>query len=222
MANAYCTNCGCPLGEADQFCPNCGSPRTPNSSKQPSKHRRKAKIVVPILLVLALGIGIGLYWHITKVNTEKYFSALFDAMRLGGLETETAGNLVHDVWFNCIWETQDSETDKYTRSHNGSGAFYEDFNDALDCLYDDDDFLDDLDKIRLYKSSAELLMKELSKHPKSFDNEYNDFRDTYNSFIRFTNLVLLLDGSLSSFTDEFNELDKELANSMTALTIYLE
>lgn len=47
------------------------------------------------------------------------------------------------------------ETDKYTKANGGSGQFYDDFNDALSSLYEDQDFVDDLNEIYTLQTKAE-------------------------------------------------------------------
>ena len=97
-----------------------------------------------------------------------------------------------------------------------------DINDALASLFDDQGFIDDLAEIYSLQNEAETLIKDLAKHPKSFDEEYSDFKECYNLFVRFTDMSLTAEGSLNSFTDDHNELDKEIADKLKELDIYFD
>ena len=143
-------------------------------------------------------------------------------MAEGAGKAETANILITDVWRNSIFQTADAETDKYTKANGGSGQFYDDFNDALASLYADQDFIEDLAEIYSLQSEAETMIKGLAKHPKSFDEEYSDFKDCYNLFVKFTDMSLTGEGSLNSFTDDHNELDKEIAGKLKDLDIYFD
>ena len=145
-----------------------------------------------------------------------------DGMAEGAGKAETANILITDVWRNSIFQTADAETDKYTKANGGSGQFYDDFNDALASLYADQDFIEDLAEIYSLQSEAETMIKDLAKHPKSFDEEYSDFKDCYNLFVKFTDMSLTGEGSLNSFTDDHNELDKEIAGKLKELDIYFD
>ncbi len=234
MATIYCPNCGAETTDTVNYCPTCGyriNNQEPvacqNEEKNvlvrsnPSK-RHTGKFVFLFVLLVIIGVCGYLYLDEIKTNTYNDFTRLYNTIARGATKSEEAGTLIHDVWRNCIWQTKDSSTDKYTRQESGEGVFYEDFNDALECLYEDDAFLSDLKKIQQCKTDAEELMKSLMKHPSSFDEEYGDFRECYNLFLRFSDLVLSPSGNLQSFTDNFNELDQELANKFKELDIYFE
>ena len=45
--------------------------------------------------------------------------------------------MIHDVWYNCIFEENDPETNEYTRPN---GYYLDDFNDALANLFSDETF----------------------------------------------------------------------------------
>ena len=226
-----CSNCGKELQEDMQFCSNCGTPvsdtaespvvnETVAVEKTPKK---KHKGIVAIIIVLVLFIGATfLYTNAAKSNTYNQFVDLYNTMAEGAGKAETANILIIDVWKNCIWNTEDLETDKFTKENGGSGQFYEDFNDALANLYADQDFIDDLADIYSLQSKAEALIKDLSKHPKSFNEEYSDFKDCYNLFVKFTNMSLSGNGSLNSFTDDHNKLDTEIADKLNELDIYFD
>ena len=51
----------------------------------------------------------------------------------GASQAESAGGLIHDVWYNTIYDKYDSTTYKYTNGET-------DFNDSLKNLFSDKDF----------------------------------------------------------------------------------
>ncbi len=138
----------------------------------------------------------------------------------GAARAEEANNLIHDVWANCILQKEDVSTDKYTRKDSGNGAFYDDFNDALNVLYADEVFIEKVREVYGYQTKAASILRELSDLPKPFIEEYSDFKNCYNLFLKFTNMSVSPEGSLSTFTDTHNYLDQEIADKLKELKIY--
>ena len=228
----YCSTCGKELQDDMQFCPSCGTPVQMSAdepkldetffAEEPTP-KKKHKGIVAIIIVLVILAGAAfLYSNVATVNTYNKFAELYNTMAEGAGKAETANILITDVWRNSIFQTADAETDKYTKANGGNGQFYDDFNDALASLYADEGFIEDLAEIYSLQSDAETLIKDLAKHPKSFDEEYSDFKDCYNLFVKFTDMSLTAEGSLNSFTDDHNELDKEIADKLKELDIYFD
>lgn len=229
----YCSNCSKELLDDMQFCPSCGTPihtdaehplanGTAIAAEKGSKKKRKGigAVIIILLFTLLAGAVCFLYSIGAKANTYNQFADLYNVMLEGATKAEDANILIIDVWRNSIWKTSDAETDKFTKSNSGSGPFYEDFNDALTSLFDDPDFNDDLADIYSLQSEAKALIQSLSTHPKSFDEEYSDFKDCYNLFLKFTNMSLATNGSLNSFIEDHNQLDKEFFAKIKELDIY--
>lgn len=228
----YCSSCGKELQDDMQFCPSCGTPVQTASEdsiagetvfpeeKVPRKGHRG---IIAAIIILALLAGAWfLYSNEVRTSTYNQFVDLYNTMAKGAQKAETANILILDVWKNSIWKTSDEETDKYTKENEGDGEFYEDFNDALTRLYDNQSFIDDLAEISSLQAKAEALIKDLAAHPKAFDEEYSDFKDCYNLFTKFTNMPLTGKGSLNSFTDDHNELDEKIADKLKELEIYFD
>lgn len=229
---SYCSNCGKEIQDGMQFCPNCGVPvyndaeetmtnSTASVEEKAPKKRRKGIVAVIILLVVFAG-ALFLYSGASKINTYNQFVDLYNTMIEGTWKAESANILICKVWKNSIFKTADEETDKYTKADGGNGKFYDDFNDALETLYSDQNFIDELAEISSLQTEAETLIKGLAKHPKAFDEEYSDFKEFYNLFMKFTNMPLTVNGSLYSFTDDHNELDEKIADKIKELDIYFK
>ncbi len=56
------------------------------------------------------------------------------------------------------------------------------------------------------------LMKELSDPPEKYREQYYDLKNLYGAYNELVLLVLNPTGTLNSFTDDFNEADKNCAD----------
>ena len=139
---------------------------------------------------------------------------------MSAVDTEEAGNLLHSVWYNCIFEVKDPETDKYTRRNNGKGSFYEDFNDAISVLYADPDYSAKLEGIMDSQYDLAQLMRELSDPPEKYKRDYEDLRQFYTAYVEFTTLVTNPQGNLQSFTEKFTAADEKIINCFYPLSMY--
>ena len=63
---------------------------------------------------------------------EKNLNTIVYKMLNGAADAESCGNKIKKVWSNTIWEDDDPETDKYTKTN---GVFNEDFNTSLTALF---------------------------------------------------------------------------------------
>ena len=218
-----------------QFCPNCGVPVQSTVETQKTydnnvfteeKPTKKNHVGIAVLLIiLAILVAAGAFYvanDTAKNKTYNQFAELYNTMAKGAVKAETANILIIDVWRNSIIKTEDAKTDKFTKENEGNGQFYDDFNDALRSLYADQTFIEDLTEIYSLQSKAETQIKNLSKHKRAFDEEYSDFKDCYNVFVKFTNMSLDAKGSLNSFRDDHNELDGKLADKLKELDIYFD
>ena len=140
-------------------------------------------------------------------------------MLSGAAKSEECANLVQDVWNNSIYKIKDDDTDAYTLT--ASGAFLDDFNDALDNLYQDDAFMIKLRSIKDNQDSVVELMRDLKDPPEEWQNAYSDMLLLYDVYYDFTQLVLRPDCSLKEFRELFEEYDKEAVKRYDKMKIYL-
>ena len=176
------------------------------------------KIVLVIILIIIGGVISVLYFVNEKTTTYNKFCELYNTIIQGSAEAETTNNLICNVWHNAILNIDDEKTDKYTKDENGK--FYENFNDALDSLYRDQAFISKIENIYNQQSYAKNLIQDLLKHSKSFDEEYRDFKECYNLFLKFTDMSISPNGSLKTFSESYNELDEKIADKIKELNIY--
>lgn len=137
----------------------------------------------------------------------------------GATDAEEAGELIHDVWYNTIFEQSDSKTDKYTINTNG--YFYDDFNDSLSNLYNDTDFSEKVSSIKNNKRDVINIMRELTNPPTEYKEAYESLKKCYDEYISLTNMIISPNGTLTSFTDEYNKLDSALAKDIESLSVYI-
>lgn len=134
-------------------------------------------------------------------------------------DAETAGNLILNVWHNSIYAEKDETTDLYTRPN---GTFYDDFNDALNELFSDEDFIDNILSIEDSQDEVTTLMKNLRNPPTGFEDAYDAIKEFYDIYLKFTNIVISPTGSYNSVSEDFTKLDNELLNAYNAMKIYLK
>ncbi len=201
-----CSNCGALVDDSNNYCPRCGAPLY-------AQEKRKSKKYIWLIILAILLIG-GFFLK-REYDSYKYSENIRDAyieMANGAMNAEAAGNLIHSVWYNSIFQIDDAETNKYTRQAGGTGQFYSDFNEALNLLMEDGSF--QLDMISLTESQIRVtqLMKELSDPPEKYREQYYDLKSLYGAYNELLFLVLNPTGTLNSFTDDFNEADKNCAD----------
>ena len=201
-----CSNCGALVDDSNNYCPKCGAPLYAQEKKKSKKY---------IWLILLAVVLIGGYFLKREYDSYKYSVNIRDAyieMATGASDAEAAGGLIHSVWYNSIFQIDDAETNKFTRQSDGTGSFYNDFNDALNLLMEDRSF--QLDMLALTENQARVtqLMKELSDPPEKYREQYYDLKNLYGSYNELVLLVLNPTGTLNSFTDDFNEADKNCAD----------
>ncbi len=132
---------------------------------------------------------------------------------------ENLGNQIISVWNNAIWEIRDNETDKYTLSN---GVFVSDFNDALQNLFVEESFNQDMILLTNSQQQIKEKMKTMISPPTGFENAFNALEKLYNAYLLFTNIVIDCDGSLNSFSEAFSKADDELLIQYHAAEIYVK
>jgi hypothetical protein len=132
---------------------------------------------------------------------------------------EDMGNLIKSVWNNAIWKKSDSETDKYTMQ---DGIFVEEFDDALDNLWNDDEFSKQVSVLMSNQKDIKERMKGMLDVPPGYENAFNALEGMYNSYISLTNIVLRCNGSLNSFSEDFIAADEEMSEMYNAADLYVK
>jgi hypothetical protein len=179
-----------------------------------------------LALVAALLIGNGIKQKSAEKEAAQLSAQYEDdlevasyTMLLGAIEAEEAGNLIKKVWYHSIYEERDSETDKFTRPN---GYFLDDFNDALSNLFVDSGFRSTVASIESNQETVAGLMKRLKNPPEEHEESYEALKELYDAYTALTNLATNPTGSLTTFSENFNRADSEVANCYDAMELYMD
>ena len=242
-----CEECGTEIPEGAEACPNCGCPVpikeveeapqkvevTAVNLPQMAQNTKKRIIIAVVALcavVAVFFVGNSIYQKNLEAKAEAEAAQLREeyeanlstasfSMLMGAIEAEKSGNLIKSVWYNAIYEERDSETDKYTRPN---GYFVNDFNDALGNLFSDSSFTSSLSSIESNQETVSSLMKDLRNPPEEFEDAYDAIKKLYDAYTALTNLATDPTGSLTSFSQDFNEADTEFVNCYDAMELYID
>ena len=233
MSLISCNECGKEVSSKADTCPNCGNPIKRKRKNNKNFKISKKKIIICSLLI-ALAIFIGFTIKNTKqkaeenkqrIISEEYQKDLLDIsydLLLGASQAEKCGNLITKVWHNAIWEEKDDETDKYTRKNNGTGDFYDDFNDSLSVLFESDEYKKMVSSIKENKNKVKNEMKNMKNPPEEWKEAYDDLKEYYDDYLEFTNLVLDPSGNLNSYSSKFSDLDSKVSKDYSRMEYYFD
>ena len=230
-----CEECGTELENGAKICPKCGCP-VPLSDEEKKKKKKKKTILIItsiIMVILLIIVVVCIRGVLEKKQEEKAAAAEKEAMieasneysanltlasisMLSGASTaEEAGTLIHDVWYNTIFDKYDESTSKYTSGNS-------DFNDSLAELFEDQEFKNKIDSIKENQDTVKDFMQKLTNPPSEYEKAYEAINEYYDAYLELTNLVTNPTGNLQSYTDAFNEADSNVAKCYQAMDIYLE
>ena len=244
-----CEECGTILNDTDEICPRCGCPVTrPSAANEEEEEAKPQKVEVTnvnlsvnrkmrrILIGIAAAVIVivmavfGIQAVMTRLDQQEYEESLSAyqedletavyTMLVGASAAESQANLIHDVWYNTIYEKDSSTTDEYTKDSNGD--FYDDFNTALFLLMLSTDYMETDILIEENQETVQVLMKELMNPPDEYAEAYAALKEYYDAYVELTNLALDPSGSLSSYTSSLNEADSNVSNCYQAMLLYLE
>lgn len=147
-------------------------------------------------------------------NYQSTYTSAVVTMYEGAAAAENAGGLIHDVWYDTIYDESRDSTAKYVAGHS-------DFNDSLQALFADSDFQSKIAKIKDNQNSVMELMTKLKNPPDEYAEAYASLKDLYDSYVKLTNLATNPTGNLSSYTSDYNSTDSEVSNAFQAIQIYI-
>ncbi len=143
-------------------------------------------------------------------DIEQYNSNLSDVAYLmydGVTIAEKCGTLLYSVWNNVLMRIHNAETDKYTLH---DGMFYDNVTEAISALFNDENFDKEIKLIKDNLYQVKKLMKEYIEPPDECCDAYEALECYYNAYKCLTNLILNVNGSLNSYTNNFNYFIAEL------------
>ena len=210
-----CPECGRTIPGGMYPCPACGYPFCEQSKK-------KGWIIALIALAALFIVGGAVFM---MLRSNKYAENMTQAayyMFQGAAKAEDISNLTLSVWSNSIYQKDDVTTNKYTKQNAGSGEFWDDFNDALNVLFNDEAISNTATELIEYRDGATKYMKELMSPPSKYKEAFQAVKDCYDTFITLTGLALAPTGSFSSYSDDFNKADQTFYNQYNALKLYVD
>ena len=214
-----CVECGQNYNDELTASPNCGCSNSP--IKQNRKKYKGISITIIVFVLIIVGIlGFGV---LQKAKEFEYYSNMKTAsyaMLDGAVKAETAGNLINEVWYNAIFKKRDGETDRYTMENE---KFVDDFNDALNSLFADENFINSIFEIKNNQTKVIRLMRLLKNPPKKYKEAYSVLKDYYDNYMKMTKAVINPDGSGSTFSENLNTYDRDVADSFEKMKeLYLD
>ena len=236
-----CEECGAEIPPDAEACPNCGCP-VAQQEEQPGEPPQKVEltavklpklnahtkklvlggIIAAVVIILAIILIVSRQRKSAAAQLSADYGENLETITsmilTSAVQTEDAGQLIRNVWYNCIFEERDNETDPYTRPN---GYFLDDFNEALAALFADEEFNQRLQGIETSQDSVTGIMRELGNPPAEYEEAYQAGRELYDAYMEFTNLVLNPSGNLQTFTANFNDADSELLNCYNAMSLYI-
>ena len=192
------------------------NPNTNTTNKKPNT----VIIVSVVAFILVFSIVVGsLGIHMNKLN--EYHETLQNAvseMYSNALLCESACVLIHDVWYNTIFEKDDITTDKYTKSSGGhykswSGysEFNEDFNVSLRALFSDTSFKTKISCIETGDDTVTAYMSKLKDPPTKYAEQYKQVMQLYDYYSELYQCATNSSGTLTTYTETYNEADNNFA-----------
>ena len=201
----FCTNCGCQLSFNDTVCPRCGQPTLLYPPVRPRKKTGKiiSKVIVSIILFAAvIFFGLSVY--------EDYFldeiQVAFDGPDAENMALNENAEMLFDVWRNSMFQIRDPETDPFTCPE---GKFIEDFNISLELLYQDPDFLRNLQKINEQQILCRKAIRKLDHAPWYMEDWAELTSLAMNNYVEVAQIVMYPSGSYTDLLERFNELCEE-------------
>ena len=233
-----CGECGADINESDNICNNCGFPIKENVELQKVElssvnidnaisNNKVKKVLIILIIIIVVILSVKWFNNFKSKKLEDIANSryetnldmiLFEILD-GSVSAETCGNKIKKVWYNSIWEDDDEETDKYTKTN---GKFNDDFNDSLKALFRDPDFISIVNDVEKSQKNVNKTMKELVNPPEKWKNAYIDLKELYDDYLTLTNLCINPSGNIQSYSSNFNTADSDTAKGYTRVKAYLD
>lgn len=215
-----CRECGRPLEGTEQVCPDCGCPvgqtRHGAHGKKKKRHTLRNVIVAVVVIFLAV-MAYSSHLYNRSISYYETVDEIYTARNASVDAVNECASLVQEVWYNAIWQESDPRTDPYTCPN---GTFVEDFNTALNNLYEDPDFCEQLDLIDTQQQELRRLEKQLPEPPEGMEEYSELMQDMLDNHIELSMLILNPSGSYDSVSQEFGELFREANEIVMELDSY--
>lgn len=230
-----CVECGMKLENNMTICPKCGCPvEITNTQKvEVTKIRNpfsKKQVIISLCVILMtlMLILFGIYANKQKqkkineeylTNYQDYMNDAVTKMLEGAVEAEYCGNLIKEVWSDTINKDHyNSSTSKYIKTEYG---YTSDFNTSLKSLFEDEEFSKKITLIEDNREEVDRIMKKLINPSEEYKEAYTMLKEYYDNYYSLTELAINPTGSLTTYSNNFNQADTDTARSYNKIKTYL-
>ena len=218
----HCPECGAELNGDEMICPNCGFPLDEVSFEQ-SAPKKKTPVWTFVFLAIILAALAGGIFIASRNSRDRVYAEtvmqMIEAHDDSLNAVKDSSRLLMAVWKNAIWQTANPETDRFTRP---DGRFVDDFNEALDNLYQDENFSSQLELINKNQQKLRALKKKLPKPPAGYEDINECLIKAFDNWIEISMTILNPTGSYNDTEQRFNELFSEAAELYNELQSYAD
>ena len=175
------------------------------------------KKITSILLIALISISFTGCGFLQKQEYKETVYTALTLMNNNASVLEECSNSLLNVWHNAIYEQKDKSTDKYTIKN---GKFVDDFNDALDSLYSDEEFANKLTTINDTQKELRKLKLKLETPPKGAERFNEPLLGMIDSYIEYSNIVLNPQGSYNDVSEQIGKCSNDFVEYASQFEAY--
>lgn len=183
----------------------------------PKKKKKGLLIAIPIIaivIIIAIIIGGVSSSQEKKANYVENLNKATNTMLNSAAEAETAGNLIVKVWYNAIFDEYDEETNKFTRGTS-------DFNEALQNLFNDEEFSEDISDLENDKLEVEAIMSSLKNPPEEYEKCYDALLTFYTDYCQLIEMATDPSSSYNKYSQDLNDVIASIVEDFRTVQMLL-
>lgn len=215
-----CPECGKIANSLTDICFNCGYPLNSLEIKADEKQKSKCIFkkkwfwILAICFMLSISIVLFVANRATIENYNIEICTAVDEIMAVSADAENVGNQICSVWNNAIFDKDNENTAKYTKTAK-------DFNEALSNLFADEEFTGKIIAIRNKQSKIDTYLGKLKNPPEKFEDAYDEFKELYYAYSDYVDFVILCKGSYNTYTEDLSEKSSALMESYREIKVEL-
>lgn len=128
--------------------------------------------------------------------------------------------LTKKVWYNSIHRNYDTETDAFTLKDGY--FFYDDFNDALNNLFNDETYKESVEKVNAVSEVIKKMMKYMKDAPEEYTSAYDELQQFYSAYQSLSDLAVDVNGSYNSYSDNVSDAQDNIIKCYNKLKLYID
>lgn len=191
--------------------------------------KRKIIIILVVALVIAIAgittVGISMHRKMQEATYLENLKKFKNIIATGASQAQNIGLLTYNVWDNAIEETSNEETNKFTvksYASDGTPEEYNDFQDALDKMENDQHYLGQVKKLSSNEDDVHATMRKLVNPPKKYKEAYQSAKALYTAYNVLIDHVIYTGGeTLDTFSNKFEAYLDTTKQCFNNLDIYL-